>query len=173
MMTDNVAKLTISRQMEVVWVKAEVARAAARRIHTGQLSRSGEPLIEHVERVARALPAELRGLAYLHDMLERADGAVEELRELGLNEIELEVLWLLTRRPDETYKVYVMRIARAAGSPGRIARVVKLADLDDHLRQRRVKRSPNYAWASARILASQAAHGEALSDWDALRRSVG
>src|SRR5207248_5424142 len=103
-------------------VNTEVARAAARRMHAGQLTRSGEPLIEHVERVAGAVPAELRGLAYLHDVLERADGAVEELLELRLSEIELTVLSLLTRRPDETYQAYVMRIARADGNPGRLPR---------------------------------------------------
>ena len=124
---------------------AEVAHAAARRIHAGQISRSGEPLIEHVERVAHALPTELRGLAYLHEVLKRADGAMEEVRELGLNEIELAVLIPLTRRPDETCRAYVMRIARADRKAGRIARAVKLADLDDHLRQRRVGRHPDYA----------------------------
>ena len=171
-MPDGGAKVTISRQMEIAWVKADAACAAARRIHAGQLSRSGDPLIEHVERVAHTVPTELRGLAYLHDTLERADGAMEELRELGLNEIELAVLSLLTRRPEETYKMYVTRIARADGSPGRIARAVKLADLDDHLRQRRVKRAPDYAWGRERILASQAAHGEKLSDWNVLGRNV-
>lgn len=97
---------------------------------------------------------------------------MEELRELGLNGIELAVLSLLTRRPDETYKAYVMRIARADGTPGRIARTVKLADLDDHLRQRRVQRSPDYAWARERMLASEAAHRETLSAWNAPERSV-
>lgn len=153
-------------------VNTEVARAAARRMHAGQLTRSGEPLIEHVERVAGAVPAELRGLAYLHDVLERADGAVEELLELRLSEIELTVLSLLTRRPDETYQAYVMRIARADGNPGRLARAVKLADLDDHLRRRRVERSPDYAWARERILASQLANEEIWHAWTAPKRSV-
>ena len=165
-------KLTVSSHMRSVLVKAEIARAAARRMHAGQLTRSGEPLIDHVERVAGAVPAEIRGLAYLHDVLERADGAIEELRELGLGEIELAVLSLLTRRPDETYKAYVMRIARADGTPGHIARTVKLADLDDHLRQRPIKRSPDYAWGRERILASQLANGEMPRAWNAPKRSV-
>jgi hypothetical protein len=148
--------------MSDIWVNAEVAHAAARRVHAGQISRSGEPLIEHVERVANALPTEVRALAYLHEILERADGAMEELRDLGLNEIELAVLMLLTRRPDETYSAYVMRIARADGKAGRIARAVKLADLDDHLRQRRAGPHPDYAWGRERILVSQRAHGEGL-----------
>jgi hypothetical protein len=51
------------------------------------------PLIEHVERVANTLPTELRGLAYLQEVLERAEGAMEELHELQLNEIELRSLF--------------------------------------------------------------------------------
>lgn len=141
-------------------MNVEVARAAARRIHAGYVCRSGEALIEHVERVAAAVPEDVRALAYLHDVLERSDGVIEELCELGVDDMELVVLSLLTRRPDETYKTYIMRIARAEGHPGCIARVVKLADLDDHLRQRRVPRSPNYAWARERILASQLTHAE-------------
>lgn len=97
---------------------------------------------------------------------------MEDLRELGLDDIELTVLSLLTRRPDERYMAYIMRIARAEGDPGRIARTVKLADLDDHLRQRPVRRSPDYAWGRERILASQLAHGETPRASNTRYRSV-
>jgi hypothetical protein len=107
-------------------VSAEGARRVARQIHGGQLTRLGEPVIEHVERVAGAVPAESRALAYLHDILERADVCNEELLELGLSDDEQSVLALLTRRPDEPYRVYVMGIARAEGTIGRIARTIKL-----------------------------------------------
>lgn len=126
------------------------------------MDRSGEPLIDHVERVAGGVPPPARALAYLHDVLERVDGAGEELRELGLSENDLSVLGLLTRSSDEPYSVYVMRIAQRNGRVGRIARILKLADLDDHLRQRRVRAgAPNYAWAREQIVAAQRAHGEA------------
>ena len=153
-------------------VKAGVARATARRIHTGQLTRSGEPLMEHVERVAGAVPANLRGIAYLHDVLERTDRAFEELRELSLTDTELAALTLLTRRPHESYRTYVMRIARANGRPGEIARIIKLADLDDHVRQRPFKRAPAYAWARDQILAAQVAHWEARAPSSGTARRV-
>lgn len=118
-------------------------------------------MIDHVQRVAEAVPTDVRGLAYLHDVLERSETAAEELYELGLTDEEWAVLMLLTRQPRESYAAYVMRIARADGRCGRIARVIKVADLDDHLRRRRSgAQFPNYAWARARILASQRARGE-------------
>jgi hypothetical protein len=143
-------------------VNAEVARGVARRVHAGQVTRLGEPVIEHVERVAGAVPAEARALAYLHDVLERADAGGAELLELGLSHDERSVLALLTRRPDEPYRAYVMAIARADGTIGRIARTIKVADLDDHLRQRQVAAgAPSYAWARKNIAAYQRANGEA------------
>ena len=149
--------------MTFVTVDSEIARATARRIHAGQHTRSGELLIEHVERVACAVPADVRAIAYLHDVLEWADGAMEEIRELGLGDTELTALALLTRRPRETYRAYILRIARARGAPGAIARAIKMADLDDHLRQRRIDRSPDYAWGREQIQSSQLAHGETPS----------
>jgi hypothetical protein len=142
-------------------MNAGVARRVARRLHGHQFDRSGEPLINHVERVAGDVPPPARAVAYLHDVLERVHGAGEELRELGLSDEELSVLGLLTRHPDELYSVYVMRIAHRDGRVGRIARTVKLADLDDHLRQRARAGAPDYAWAREQIVAAQLAHGEA------------
>ena len=40
---------------------------------------------------------------------------------------------LLTRETEETYSDYVGKIKRAKGLSGKIARVVKMADLLDHL----------------------------------------
>lgn len=142
-------------------MEANEAKVIASRVHAGQLSRAGEPLIDHVQRVAEAVPAEGRALAYLHDVLERVEHPGEQLSTLALNPHESSVLALLTRRPKESYRRYVMRIARADGEAGRMARAIKLADLDDHLRQRRVPaRAPDYAWAKQMILLAQHARGE-------------
>jgi len=153
-------------------VNAAVARSVARRVHAGQRTRSGEPLIEHVERVARAVPSHARALAYLHGVLERADGGAEELLELGLTDEEGSVLALLTRRATESYRAYVTRIARADGHAGEIARTIKLADLDDHLRRIRIRRrTPDYAWAREQLAGSQQTNREspAAGGWTADR----
>ena len=144
-------------------VDANVACGLARRSHAGQLNRFGEPIVDHLERVALAVPVEARTLAYLHDVLERASTTVEELRTNGVTEAEYAVLQLLTHRPDETYEAYVLRIARARGRDGRLARVVKLADLDDHLSHAQIPpQAPNYACARRQILTAQEHHREWL-----------
>jgi hypothetical protein len=126
-------------------------------MHAGQITRTGESMIEHLDRIASFVPEDLRALAYLHDVLERVDGAENELAELMLNVEERAILDLLTRGPEEPYRTYVMRIARARGRLGRAARTIKLADLDDHLRHRRPggRGAPNYEWARQQIVRAQ------------------
>ena len=142
--------------------------ALAARAHAGQLTRVGEPLIDHIERVASTAPADIRALAYLHEVLEKAPVGSEDLREHELSEFEYAVLSLLTHDPSESYRRYVMRIATAGGDEGRIARSVKHADLDDHLRNRRSAfDSPNCRWARAQILAAQRLRFEAPPIQDA------
>jgi (p)ppGpp synthase/HD superfamily hydrolase len=63
---------------------ATIARSIAHAAHTGRRDRFGEPLIEHVERVAATVPDDARATAYLHDVLEHSDTTVDELEGEGL-----------------------------------------------------------------------------------------
>jgi hypothetical protein len=93
-------------------------------------SRSAQPLcdpvIDHVERVAAAVPADARPTALLHDLLERCATARWQLRRTDLTRPELEALELLRHAGGEPHKVYVRRIAVAPGPAGRLAQLVKL-----------------------------------------------
>jgi hypothetical protein len=130
----------------------EVARRIACRIHAGQQDRFGEPVVDHVARVAAAVPPSVRATAWLHDVAERSSVTAEELRAQGLTVDELDALQLLTRTPSESCELYTLRIAGAVGEAGRIARIVKLADLDDHIGHRVASaEAPPYEWARRRI----------------------
>ena len=109
------------------------ARGIAHASHLQQRDRFGRPRIEHIERVAAGVPAEARTLAFLHDVLEWTGTDLQQLRAAGLTGFEERVMELLTRRPDESFELHALRVAAAQGEEGRIARVVRLADLDDHL----------------------------------------
>jgi hypothetical protein len=69
----------------------------------------------------------------------------------GLTPLELAALELLTRQAGESYELYILRIAYARGAAGRLARVVKLADLDDHIARPWVAGDPPYAWGRRHI----------------------
>ena len=129
------------------------AHRLARRSHVGQHSRFGEPIIEHVQRVAAAVPSEARVTAWLHDVLDLSPGQRRELRRHGLTRVELAALELLTHTAAEPYEDYVGRIAAAPGPAGYLARIVKLADLNDHLAHTSIPSgAPPYAWARRLLL---------------------
>jgi (p)ppGpp synthase/HD superfamily hydrolase len=50
-------------------VEPEIAHRIARQNHEGQRDSFGDPVINHLERVAAAVPADARATALLHDLL--------------------------------------------------------------------------------------------------------
>jgi hypothetical protein len=141
-------------------VEPAVARAFAHNIHAGQRTRHGTAMSEHIERVGAAVPDAARTVAFLHDVLERGATGHAVLLAGGLTELEAGALDLLTCAPGESYELHVLRIAAARGPAGRLARIVKIADLDDHIAARYVIGDPPYAWARRRIVIAQELLGE-------------
>jgi hypothetical protein len=139
-------------------VTESAARAIAKSAHDGQQTSTGRSQFDHVRRVAAAVPNRARVTAWLHDILERTGLTIEQLRAQGMSRAELSALALLTRTEEGDYRAYVQRIADAPGQGGAVARVVKLADLEDHLVDP-VAGSPStppYAWARRAILLAYA-----------------
>jgi hypothetical protein len=137
-------------------VEPAIAHTIASRHHKGQRNRFGDRVIDHVERVAAAVPPDARATALLHDLLELCSTVGQRLRGKGLTRTELEALELLTHAPGEPYETYIRRIADAPGPAGRLARTVKLADLEDHLAQTVIPSdAPPYAWARKQLLTAR------------------
>jgi hypothetical protein len=131
------------------------AHRIASRHHRGQRNRFGDPVIDHLERVAAAVPQDACATALLHDLLELCPTARWQLRRTPLTRTELEALELLRHAADEPYEVYVRRIVETPGPAGRLARIVKLADLDDHLAHSSIPAdAPPYRWAREQLLAA-------------------
>jgi hypothetical protein len=129
-----------------------LARALAQTLHAGQRAQDGAPILSHVRRVAQMVPAEARAVAWLHEALESTAVTEEALLMQGLATDELRALRLLCRatdaRSDGVYLAHLELIARAAGHSGRLARMVKIADLADRCLHPRVRPdgwSPPYA----------------------------
>jgi hypothetical protein len=130
-----------------------IAHTIASRSHRGQRTRFGDYVIDHVRRVAAAVPPDAEVTALLHDVLEGRPTAARRLWGTGLTGIEVEALELLTHMPDEPYEAYAERIADAPGPAGQLARIVKLADLNDHLAHATMPTdAPPYAWARKRLV---------------------
>ena len=105
-----------------------IARAIASIAHRGQADKLGQPYIEHPRRVAERLTDEIEhSAAWLHDVIEDADVTARDQLEAGVLPQIVDVVELLTRRPDVPSDEYYERIRE---SPH--ARAVKLADIADN-----------------------------------------
>ena len=140
----------------------EQAHGIAEKAHRGQMDKQGDPYIWHVERVAAAVPDEAKVVATLHDVVEDADVTLEELVAKGLGPVEAEAVALLTRDPAEEYADLIERIITAPGESGRLARLVKEADIRDNLgrgtgalRSKRPDLEPRYRDALAALEAAK------------------
>ena len=130
------------------------ARAFAERLHLSDREQDGTPVLWHVRRVAATVPEEARAVAWLHEVLEWTDVTEQDLLLAGLTNDELRALRLLNRttdsRSESRYLAHLELIAHATGDSGRLARIVKTADLDDRSLHPHVRSdgwSPPYAQA--------------------------
>jgi hypothetical protein len=78
--------------------------------------------------------------------------AVDVPRRDLLAEVELAAFEVLTQAPGECFELHMLRIAHAEGAAGRLARDVKLAELEDRLARPRTLTDPPYAWARRHIV---------------------
>jgi len=121
------------------------AMSIASNYHGGMTDKYGHPYFEHLDRVADRVremeydmvdeTSEISlyvAAAYLHDVIEDTEYSTKELTE-KFGEIIASAVELLTREPEMTYADYIARIKMMPSLSGKIARVVKLADLFDHL----------------------------------------
>ena len=126
------------------------ARNIAYARHGERRNAAGEPIVQHLERVAASVPAEAKTVAYLHDVLEHSDASIADLEAEGVTPVELEAVELLTRDSDESFEAHTLRITYAKGPEGRLARTVKLS------RGGSIPSHRPYAWARRHVAAGRA-----------------
>lgn len=102
--------------------------------HRGQVDKAGKPYILHPLRVMQHCAPDLDAMivGVLHDTIEDTFVTEELLLEKGLPQRLVDAIHLLTRRPEDTYKEFIERLA-----PNRLARRVKIKDLEDNMSKER------------------------------------
>jgi (p)ppGpp synthase/HD superfamily hydrolase len=123
--------------------------------HRKQVDLQGQPYIIHLMAVVLACNEADRVAAALHDVVEDGHATLEELRARGVRDADLAVLDALSRRPGESYRDYILRLA---GTPRAIG--IKIHDLDHNfgrlsgLKQRdQLRLGPRYAAAIGALIA--------------------
>lgn len=101
----------------------------ATQAHHGQKDRYGQPYFLHPLRVMERMDSEsAKIVAVLHDVVEKSDWTLEDLRREGFSGEIVAAVDKLTKRDGESYATH---IERAKTSP--LSRSVKLADLEDNM----------------------------------------
>ncbi len=122
------------------WDALYTAIRVAQMCHRDQFDKGGEPYLWHVLRVGiKLLPAIDAAVAgVLHDVLEDCPLVTEAevLYGAGGDRELLAVLRLLKKEKGEDYGRYIRRC-----STHPVARLVKIADLEDNLKERRLDRA--------------------------------
>lgn len=124
----------------------------ATKAHQNQVDKAGKPYILHPIKVMMKMENETEQIvAVLHDVLEDCpDYDEESLRKEGFSPEVVEALSVLNRNNYPDYQAYICNVAR---NP--IARVVKIADLEDNINVLRLntitekdfERIKKYHWA--------------------------
>ena len=107
----------------------ERAIKLAVKAHKGQVDRFGQPYILHPLRMMLSVKKNSEKIvALLHDTVEKTTTTYDDLRQKGFSGDVIEAVNSLTRRKGEDYDAYISRVSK-----NRIAVIVKIADLNDHL----------------------------------------
>ncbi|AVZ85733.1 HD domain-containing protein [Acinetobacter sp. WCHA45] len=113
----------------------EQAISLAAKQHEGQVDKANAPYILHPLRVMLNVPTiEHKIVAVLHDILEDTETTIEDLYQFGFQEHIIDAIVALTKKQGETR---LEAAQRARQNP--IARVVKLADINDNMDLSRIQ----------------------------------
>lgn len=113
----------------------EQAISLAAKQHEGQVDKANAPYILHPLRVMLNIPTiEHKIVAVLHDILEDTETTIEDLYQFGFQEHIIDAIVALTKKQGETR---LEAAQRARQNP--IARVVKLADINDNMDLSRIQ----------------------------------
>lgn len=113
----------------------EQAISLAAKQHEGQVDKANAPYILHPLRVMLNVPTiEHKIVAVLHDILEDTETMIEDLYQFGFQEHIIDAIVALTKKQGETR---LEAAQRARQNP--IARVVKLADINDNMDLSRIQ----------------------------------
>lgn len=120
---------------------AEKALAIAQVAHQGQKDKGGVPYIQHPLAVASKMDTEDEVIvALLHDVVEDSEYTFEDLEKEGFSDHVIDALKLLTHDPKVPYMDYIRNL-----KDNKLARKVKLADLNHNSQLSRLNHEPTMA----------------------------
>lgn len=125
--------MSYAREAEIV-ARVALARQWETLAHTLRVVRHVDAIVsDHHRAELNGFFEEVLAVAWLHDVVEDAQVEIDDLRDIGFDELILDAVSLVTRAPGVGYDEYRGRLLNAGGLVGRVARTVKLCDAHDNL----------------------------------------
>lgn len=179
---NSLYKIDIHDKIDELDSQYQTAKALIIQFHDGQVDGGGENYLNHLMTVSQNVAkeadkhehwgyteedifyirAEICGL--LHDILEDTDCTEDILREHKLDEEIIEAVKIMTHRDGESYFDYIKRV-----SENPISKIVKIADLENNMDVRRLKKFGEYEknriqkyWAAWKYLKGELGEQKAL-----------
>lgn len=122
--------------MEKLHKVLHIAIQIALYAHEGQVDKGGNPYILHPLSVMGKMDTiEEKIVAVLHDSIEDSNIKKEELMTLGIPKELVDEIDLLTRKDGDSYMQYITKV-----KTGKIAKKVKLADLETNMDLSRIEK---------------------------------
>lgn len=101
----------------------------ATKAHADQVDKAGQPYILHPLRLMFKFQTELEmTVAVLHDVVEDSDITPLDLRNLGFSNTVLDAIDCLTKRDNEDYDHFILRVSK-----NNLAKKIKIEDIKDNL----------------------------------------
>lgn len=101
----------------------------ATKAHADQVDKAGQPYILHPLRLMFKFQTELEmTVAVLHDVVEDSDITPDDLRNLGFSNTVLDAIDCLTKRDNEDYDHFILRVSK-----NNLAKKIKIEDIKDNL----------------------------------------
>lgn len=110
-------------------------------LYMGQVDKAGDPMWLHAKRVADSVGffnREVYQAALLHDVIEDGLASAEQLLEEDVDPVVVRLVVVLSRPPGMPYADYIREVRDFGGD----AELVKRADLDDNMDDRRLSALP-------------------------------
>jgi len=102
--------------------------------HHGQKDRYGQPYILHPLRMMMRMDSEAEKIvATLHDVVEKSEWTLEDLKMEGFSDLIIDAVDKLTKRGGEAYATHIERTKAS-----QLSRWIKLADLEDNMDPKRI-----------------------------------
>ena len=118
----------------------DIAYSISRKAHATQKDLAGNPYMRHVDAIIKKVSRhgdDVKAIAALHDTVEDTGISFDDLKKAGIKDHIIKAVDAITKRKGESREAYYSRVKQ-----NRLARIVKIADIENNADEKRLRKLP-------------------------------